>query len=257
MKQDSPSSPPSAPPSLWSSQLALLGLEDDAAVTSAPETEAEAARQRTLALPPLRLQARAQRTERPRASASVRGGQRLGARRRGWRLGTATLLAAAAVALLVWARPLFRPDETDLGGSTGLRTKGSGQVWLWWERDGSAFPWTEGDAPLESGDRVRAEVLAPEDGVAYWAVVDGQGRPLLEPAQVWQSALTVRAGVRAAFPGSFRLVGAPEGETLVVFICAGGGLEQAVLDAVLARGGTPLPDDQWPAQCGHQRFRLR
>jgi hypothetical protein len=245
--------------SLWSSQLELLGLTNDDAVASAAETKTEAAFQSSLQLPPLMLTASA--AGRPRASSTLRSPSRgasrdararLSASRAQWRLPIAFAAAAAAVALLLWARP-FASDPSGLGG---LRVKGSSQVWVWWEREGLAHQWSDGDT-LESGDRVRVELLAPEDGVAYWAVVDGQSKPLLEPSLVWESALPVRAGVRAAFPGSFRLVGEPEGETLVVFICAGGGLERAVLDAVIARGGDPLGDDTWPAACGHQRFRLR
>lgn len=165
-----------------------------------------------------------------------------------WRVALSGL-AAAGIAGALWTARTSHTDD-------GLRTKGEHQVWVYWERAGDVKTYEDGML-LETGDRVRAEVLAAESVVAYWGVTDASGRLLSDPADVWGSALKLEPGERDAFSGSFKLVGPSEGETLVVILCQGEDLPKAVVDDLGKRDGRPLTAAALPTACGLKSFRLR
>jgi hypothetical protein len=162
-------------------------------------------------------------------------------------MAVALLATAAAVALVV---SRVRPVDV------GIRVKGQQQIWIYWERGGDVKPLEPGTA-LASGDRVRAEVLAPEAVVAYWAVTNAAGRLLSPAADVWASALRLGPGERGAFAGSLKLVGASEGETLVVITCRGRDLARAAVDDWGRDGGPVLSPATLPSACALDSFRLR
>jgi hypothetical protein len=220
-------------PSLLSQHYAIL----DGHADLDPATQAEKDRIASMRLPDLQLPARVLPIKK-RSFALLR-------------MTGVSVLAAAAIAAVLWTTrsPVSGLDD-------GLRIKGEHQVWVYWERAGEAKAYESGTI-LESGDRIRAEVLAAEGSVAYWGVTDGSGRLLSDPADVWGSVLRLGPGERDAFSGSFKLVGPSEGETLVVIVCQGQDLPRSVVDDLGKRGGQPLTAAELPSACGLKSFKLR
>ena len=107
------------------------------------------------------------------------------------------------------------------------------------------------------GDRVRAEILASDPIVAYAAIADAQGKLLVPAEQIHASAQRLSAGERKAFPGSFKLVGPAEGETLVILICEKETLATGLLEQVRTREESILTRNQLPKGCDMQLFPLR
>lgn len=217
---------PNRSPSLLAQQLTVLGL----ASGDAEAAGAERARIEGIEL----------------ASLTLAGAQRS---RKALHLA---LALAASLALLVVSYRLLTPGiETD-----DLRVKGASKVWVYWERDGQVEPWSE-DADLQNGDRVRAEVLAVSDAVAYLAVVSGDGVLLSDPEQVRAGAMRLTAGERKSFSGSIKLVGVDEKERLVVIVChLDGGLGPNL--SVLFKGrGEKVEFGGMPKNCGVEQFALR
>ena len=180
---------PKRRPSLLNQQLTILGMEKGDALAASGEK----ARIDGMELAHLNL---------------------TGRQRYRW-LSPALLALAATLALLVVSYRLLSPGVVP---GDGLRVKGASKVWVYWEREGQVEPWDE-DSSLQNGDRVRAEVLAGNDAMAYLAVVSGEAILLSDPAQVVDDSMLLKAGERKSFPGSFKLVGADEKERLIVIIC--------------------------------------
>lgn len=218
---------PNRRPSLLSQQLTVLGL----APGDAEAARAERSRIEGIELAPLTLS----------------GPQRS---RRTLHLA---LAAAASLALMVLSYRLLTPGFERDGD---LTVKGASKVWVYWERDGQVEPWSE-DADLQNGDRVRSEVLAVSDAVAYLAVVSGDGVLLSDPDQVRSGAMRLSAGERKSFSGSIKLVGVDEKERLVVIVChLDGGLGPNL--SVLFKGrGEKVDFGGMPKNCGVEQFGLR
>lgn len=214
-------------PSLLNQQLTILGLAPGDAAAAA----AERARIESVELSPLTLSGK----------------------QRAWRPSSPLMALAAAVVLVVLSYRLLSPVQPQ---DDGLRVKGASKVWVYWERDGQVEPWSE-DVDLQNGDRVRAEVLAGNDAVAYLAVVSGDGILLSDPAQVTGSAMRLGAGERKSFPGSIKLVGADEKERLVIVICQTDGGAAPDLSRVLKGRGERLGLYELPKECGIEQFVLR
>jgi hypothetical protein len=119
---------------------------------------------------------------------------------------------AAASALLVLLFALW-PKADD------LTPKGTANVRVYWERAGQVSL-LSAQSRLQAGDRVRAEVDPQAGGTAYWLVLDGAGKPLVDAAFVQASAVALHPGVPAPFAKSIQLVGPAAGETLHVVVCA-------------------------------------
>jgi hypothetical protein len=169
-------------------------------------------------------------------------------------------LAASLAAVVLIGRMLHVTDPaSDASGISGIRAKGENGVWVYWERDGQAAPWHEG-VSLLNGDRIRTEVLAAADDIiAYQAVISENNTLLSDPAQVLGTPLPLRAGQKASFEGSVKLVGANEGETLMVLTCkdhVAPDLHQD-LSALFKARGDVLDLRHVPAICELRRFKLR
>lgn len=217
--------PPKTPerrPSLLSQHLTILGLEPGDAAAAASEK----IRMDSLDLPPLTL----------------------ASRQRSRSITTPLVALASALALLVVSYRLLTPD--------GLRVKGAHKVSVFWERDGQVEPFSEG-VSLRNGDRVRAEVLAGSDAVAFLAVASGDGMLLSDPPHAAAGSIRVATGERKSFPGSVKLVGADEKERLVVIICQVEGAETPELSEVLKAKGERIRLEALPSQCSVERFELR
>ncbi len=217
---------PNHRPSLLEQQLTVLGL----APGDAKAANAERARIEGIELSPLTLSGP----------------------RRVFRPTHALTALAAALALTFVSYRLLSPGTPD----DGLRVKGASKVWVYWERDGQVEPWSD-ETELQNGDRIRAEVLAVSDALAYLAVVSGEDVLLSDPDQVRSDAMRLGAGERKSFPGSFKLVGADEKEKLVVIVChLDGGLGPNL--SVLFRGrGEKVELGGLPKNCGVEQFGLR
>jgi hypothetical protein len=232
--------------SLLSQHMRLLGFEPGALDAAGA---AEARRVASIELPPLVLDEGAA-SDGARASFIP-----LARPRRSARISIAAgLLLAAGLAALVLTRPL----GLERGGELGLRVKGEGKVWLYWERAGVATAWQPGTA-LVNGDRVRAEVLAGGAPTTALAVVEsGDGRLLSDPAQAWSERLELAAGERKSFTGSVKLVGADDDEHLVVLLCPSAtGAAAAALQAVFPAASQPARHDLVPKECALESFQLR
>lgn len=213
-------------PSLLSQQLTVLGM--------APGDEAKAS------------------AERQRIEGIELAPLALGGPQKSNRTFPALMALAAVLALTVVSYRLLSPGvEPD----DGLRMKGSSKVWVYWERDGMVEPWSD-EVALQNGDRVRAEVLAGSDAMAYLAVTSGDGILLGEPSQVALGAVKLAAGERKTFPGSFKLVGADEKERLVVIVCHMDG-QTPDLSQVLKGRGQKVDLQALPQECGVEQFMLR
>jgi hypothetical protein len=141
------------------------------------------------------------------------------------------------------------------GDDDGLRVKGQTKVWIYWERDGQVAPWAEG-TPLMNGDRIRIEVQAAEGLVAYHGVISENGRLLSEPQSILDNPLRLAPGAKASFEGSIKLVGANEGETLLVLLCRQA-LEAEKAAALFPAAGADVNLPALPADCATERFKLR
>lgn len=200
--------------SLLGQHLRIMGLVD---APAGLDDAVEAARIASTPLPRLDLAAARSRRVADGANAhdAVAGGAgrtRLHlVRRTIWVAPTLALAAALLTFLLVRDDLLPHP----LSDAT-IRAKGDSKVWVYWERGGTVSPWTP-ETRLANGDRVRVELLAGEDVLAWLAVVDRTGQLLGEP-NAWQP-LSLASGEQAAFPGSVKLVGQDDGETLEVWTC--------------------------------------
>jgi hypothetical protein len=127
--------------------------------------------------------------------------------------------ASVALAVLVSVVVARWPFESEESGD--LRIKGESEVWFYWERDGLVQDFVPGTV-LQNGDRIRAEVLAAKETTAYLAVMAQDGRLLGDVSKVKDSMMMLKAGEKASFAGSVKLVGANDGESLVVILCAQG-----------------------------------
>lgn len=157
-------------------------------------------------------------------------------------------VAFAALVAFIFVGP-------EQGGDDTLRFKGESKVWMYFERSGVAGRVTP-DTVLQNGDRVRAEILAADDGVAYLAIMNQAGELLSPPDLVLGRALVLEAGRTKAFEGSIELVGANEGETVVVMICREP-LDQALLKEYVARKNEPLVRNNLPGACAVETIKLR
>ncbi len=218
---------PKRRPSLLNQQLTILGMERGDAQAAAGER----ARIEGIELGPLNL---------------------TGSQSSRW-LSPTLVALAATLALLVVSYRLLSPGVVP---DDGLRIKGASKVWVYWERDGQVEPWSE-DSLLQNGDRVRAEVLAGNDAVAYLAVVSGDAILLSDPAQVTDGSMRLKAGERKSFAGSFKLVGADEKERLIVIICQAANGATPELSDVLKARGERIGLQNLPLECGVEQFGLR
>jgi hypothetical protein len=126
-----------------------------------------------------------------------------------WRVAV-PVLAAAAVALI-----LFKPWSAE---DPGWRVKGAGHVEVYADVGGNVIKLERG-ATLPNGAKVRAQVTAAADIVAFSGIVNARRELLSDPASVWSGRLTLKPGDKAFFAGSVELVGADEGEAAVVVSC--------------------------------------
>lgn len=131
---------------------------------------------------------------------------------RSWlRPGGVVFALAAAVALLLWVQ---REDELP-----GWRTKGGRvPIQIYFERSGTVAKFVEG-SKLQNGDRIRIEVAADRDLVAFLAITNRAGSIISDLNEATTQPLRLRAGEQQMFTGSLELVGLPEGETVAVLLC--------------------------------------
>lgn len=220
--------------SLLAQHQRILGYNKGIDQKPHPSDWEEQSRIERLRLPPLYLP----QTARPQsffANLGISGA-------RWW--GFAAMAALMLVAIL-WPKA----DES-------LRIKGTHHISIFWEREGHVEPWTGGTF-LQAGDRVRAEVLASDNIIAYAGIADHEGKLLLPPEQFHATAQTLAPGERKAFPGSFKLVGPSEGETLVVLICEKKTLATRLLEQVQSLEKPIMTRNQLPKGCDMQLFPLR
>lgn len=225
--------------SLLKQQMAILGY------VGGPMDEAtrrEKERMAGLKLAPLDL---------PGASAPVWS---LPKRRSPWRPmvtlgGMLGVFAALVLFVLRFDLPWSGSPSSDT-----LRVKGESKIWVYWERQGEVLQLEPG-AALQNGDRIRAEVLAAEDVVGYLAVRGESGVLLGRPEQVLESKLSLKAGDKATFSGSVKLVGEDEGEKLLVILC--GANATIDLSAVFPGDRQPVDLTGLPGGCSAQEFPLR
>lgn len=97
--------------------------------------------------------------------------------------------------------------------------KGSVQVSVFWERAGKVSP-LNAESELKDGDRVGANVISSEAGIAYWAITDNSFKPISDITDIEGSKIILEPGVKAQFKFSFELVAPNQGENLIVVVCS-------------------------------------
>lgn len=219
--------------SLFEQHLRIMGLDGGAPVR--PEDVPEARFVAGLELKPLdfaRVEAASSQPARRAAGRSRQAGLALTAL-----LGIASLFA-----------------QSKWGGEDRLTPKGAARAWLFVDSGGKVAEWTP-DTKVGAGDRVRIELLAAHDGVAYAGVTDRAGRLITETTSGEAASVRLRSAVRQPYPKSFALDGQNEGEIVVALICtspvAGGaaGLAGLLRQASAAAGRY--------GDCESWRFPLR
>lgn len=176
---------------------------------------------------------------------------------------TAVALAASILLLLVGPKmlqPFFSGSLGNLqeGRNSVLYTKGQSQVFVHGEHQG-VIAQLGPVAQLENGDRVRAEVLAAEDLLAFISIFDQHGQQILNRWTVENAVLVLRAGEQKAFPGSVKLVGDDDGEVLSVWTCPRRNFakDQSSETAVTAYVIATLLDHGKPQGCDEHQVALR
>lgn len=120
------------------------------------------------------------------------------------------VILAAALALLV----LRQPSDND----NGLIIKGGSHVEVFVEQDGKIQKLPEAGT-VASGARLKAEISAQRNAMAFWGVHNSGGQLLTDAAWIWQNRLELKTSERKSFSGSLELQGASEGERLCVLEC--------------------------------------
>jgi len=160
------------------------------------------------------------------------------------------VMAVAALTLVLCVWRVHVPQRI------GALSSSTSHVQVYWERKGEVQPWAP-DVTLKNGDRLRTQVSAAENSVAFLAVTTGDGRLLSDPARVAAGALTLRAGQRRLFPGAMKLVGRDEGERLLVIVCDVSSASEAMLARALPGHGLPVALGTLPRGCSVDDRPLR
>ena len=104
------------------------------------------------------------------------------------------------------------------GAQNDVAIKGQAKVFVVYEAKDHTGIW-DGQTPLTSGTRVNAEILSPQDSVAFVAIFDRQDNLLSSEDSVAGSRLLLKAGVRGHFQNAFELTNENDGEKLFVVVC--------------------------------------
>jgi hypothetical protein len=141
-------------------------------------------------------------------------------------------LGVAAMMFLVMIPALtMRPAERHPVLPDTVRAKGGEKIVLYVERNGVVTLHAAG-AALQNGDRLRTEIIAGSERVAYQFVTNADRQVLSTVADLLNERIYIRSGEKGIFPGSIELVGRSEGETLNVLLCEGQVPTAAVIEFI-------------------------
>ncbi len=117
---------------------------------------------------------------------------------------------AASVALYVFNQ---NSEEEEV-----FSVKGGTHISVIVDHGGKRSPFSDAKSVV-SGDKINAEVIAPESSVGVTAVFDRSGRILSFKEDFKTNVIDLAAGTKKFFPVAVELIGESDGEVLGVAIC--------------------------------------
>lgn len=217
---------PAGGKSLLAKQMKILGLDN--AENSGLDVKDERERIESLSLPPLVLP------------------QTRGLHKPVLWGGFVGFAVAACFALMVWPKIQSTHDLN----SYSMKGLEKSQIQIFHKRNDIVERFTPGQK-LIAGDYIRVALTAGNTGVAYLTYFDHQHRPLVGLDKFFSTGLAVNAGEKFEFPGSVKLTGESQGETVVVVLCTIAGqktAEQAGIPALSLDLQKALIAQKFPAK---------
>ena len=153
---------------------------------------------------------------------------------------------AAALALMVWPKIQSAHDMN----SYSMKGLEKSQIQIFHKRNDVVERFIPGQKLL-AGDYIRVSLTAGNTGIAYLTYFDHQHQPLVVLDKFFSTGLAVKAGEKIEFPGSVKLTGENQGETVVVVLCTIAGqktAEQAGIQALSLDLQKALIAQKFPAK---------